>query len=203
MPSIDDIITFQDDAPPPGESAWVIASPPRHIEVVASDPTWPAQFERMADRLRDVLGPRALEIIHIGSTSVPGLAAKPIIDIDLIVADPADEAAWLPPLEAAGYVLTIREPWWHQHRLVKAESPAGNIHVFGPDSPEPWKNRIFRDHLRRNESDRNLYAETKRRAAEASNAGGESTMDYNRRKQEVIREIYARAFVAAGLIKVR
>lgn len=199
MPTARKIVTFTDDTPPPGASPWVVPPAVDHIDVVASDPAWPQIAEHLAARLRDLLGGRALDISHVGSTSVPGLAAKPIIDIDLIVADPSDEAVWLPALQEAGFVLTVREPWWNEHRMLRLADPRTNLHVFGPDSSEPWKHRIFRDHLRRVPADREVYAAAKKAASEESNAKGEVMMDYNRRKQDVVRDIYARAFAAAGL----
>src|SRR6516165_7493791 len=78
---------------------------------------WPALFRREAARVRATLGERVLQLEHVGSTAVPGLAAKPIIDMALAVADSADEPRYVPAMEAAGYVLRIREPDWHQHRL--------------------------------------------------------------------------------------
>lgn len=200
MPTIREIVVFQDDEPPPGASPWVIPPRSQQIEMEPYDESWPATFDAFAALVRRALGARALDVVHVGSTSVPGLPAKPIVDVDVIVADPSREDAWLPPLEEAGFVLTVREPWWHEHRLLKFPGPAANVHVFGPDAPEPWKHRIFRDHLRADEHDRELYAKAKARAAASSNGVGETVMDYNRRKEEVIREIYARAFVAAGLV---
>ena len=90
-----------------------------------------------------------LELHHVGSTSVPGLPAKPVIDVDLVVADSADEAAYIPDLVAAGFVHTIREPWWHEHRLVKYDDPVAYVHIFGPDCPEVVRHRMFHDWLRR------------------------------------------------------
>jgi GrpB-like predicted nucleotidyltransferase (UPF0157 family) len=93
-------------------AAWV-TEPPRltgKIQVVDYDPDWPRLFEREAERIRDVLGERVVQLEHVGSTSVPGLAAKPIIDILLEVPDSSDEPAYAPDLEAAGYRLVIREP---------------------------------------------------------------------------------------------
>lgn len=200
VPTACEIITFTDDAPPPGASPWVVPPSANRIDLVVSDPSWPDAFDAVADRLRNALGGRVLDVIHVGSTSVPGLDAKPVIDVDLIVADPSNERAWLPALESAGFVLAVREPWWHEHRLLNYDEPRSNIHVFAPSCPEPWKHRIFRDHLRRDEQDRALYAKVKRDASERSNAGGEATMGYNRRKQDVIRDIYERAFAAAGLL---
>jgi len=199
MPTEREITSFVDGAPPPGESPWVVEPQARPITVVEYDPAWPDVFAAIETQLRTALGPRALDIVHVGSTAVPGLPAKPIIDIELIVADPAREPEWLPPLEAIGFVHTVREPWWYEHRMVKAADHSANVHVFGPDSPEPWKQRIFRDHLRRDAGDREVYAEAKRAAAASATAAHETVMEYNRRKQAVIREIYARAFRAAGL----
>lgn len=201
MPRVHEILAFDDSPPPPGESPWVRGSEERHgdIAVVEPDPSWPAAYERIAERVRQALGARALQVEHVGSTSVPALPAKPIIDIDLIVADLSDEDGWLPPLEDAGFELRVREPWWHEHRCLKLWDPLVNLHVFGPDAPEPWKHRIFRDHLRRDAADRARYAAVKREAAAAANARGETVMQYNARKAAAIREIYARAFRAAGL----
>ncbi|WP_156759769.1 GrpB family protein [Microbacterium karelineae] len=199
MPSKYDILTFLNDGPPPGASPWVVEPQAVPIDVIDPDPRWPAAFDGLAERVRSALGARVLDITHIGSTAVPGLPAKPIIDIDLILADPAEEDVWVPPLERAGFVLTVREPWWHEHRVMKAADPAANLHVFSPDAPEPWKHRIFRDHLRRDAQDRELYARAKRDAAVASSEAGETVMAYNARKEKAVREIYARAFRAAGL----
>lgn len=201
MPSIEDIVHFSDDPTPPGESPWVVPPIAERIDVVAYDPAWEDSYGTIEGQLRELLGGTALDLFHVGSTSVPGLDAKPIIDVDVIVADPSDETVWLPALELAGYVLTVREPWWHEHRMLRYQNPRANIHIFGPDAPEPWKHRVFRDHLRRNERDRDRYGEVKREAARLSNAQRETVMEYNRRKQEVIREIYATAFAAAGLLR--
>ena len=141
-----------------------------------------------------------LALEHVGSTSVPGLAAKPVIDVDLTVADPADEPAWLPALEAAGFTLVVREPWWHEHRALTGEDPRCNVHVFGPDSPETIRHRLFRNWLIEHPEDLRLYRDAKLSAASAANAAGEHVMDYNARKEPVIRAIYDRAFRAAGLL---
>jgi len=195
------IASFEDEDPPPGESPWVDGlGPTRQVTVVDPDPGWPRVFAALAGVVRGALGPRALQLEHMGSTSVPGLAAKPIIDIDLVVADPADEPAYVPPLVAAGFVLRVREPWWWQHRMLRLDGPLCNLHVVGPDSPVPWRDRVFRDHLRRCPDDRELYARAKREASRAALAAGEHGMQYNRRKQDVVREIHHRAFVAAGLL---
>ena len=203
MPTRAEIITFDDSPPPPGATAWVPgAAPGTGIEVTEYDPAWPQRYEELAARIRAALGWRALQLEHVGSTSVPGLPAKPIIDIDLTVADPDREQDYIPRLEAAGYILVIREPWWYGHRALRADTPPrSNLHVFGFDSPEPVRHRIFRDWLRGNPTDRDSYAAIKRQAAAEANARGEHVMEYNARKEQVIRDIYHRAFAAAGLLE--
>jgi GrpB-like predicted nucleotidyltransferase (UPF0157 family) len=202
MPSRAEIVSF-DDSRPSGESdSWVAgAAPATGIEVAGPDPNWPRYYDDLAGRIRKVLGWRVLQLDHVGSTSVQGLAAKPVIDIDLTVADPGREQDYVPELETIGLRLVIREPWWYGHRALRADEPRCNLHVFGFDSPEPVRHRIFRDWLRGNPDERDRYAAAKREAASAANAGGEHVMQYNARKQQVIREIYRRAFVAAGLIE--
>jgi len=195
-------VSFDDSPPPPGAGPWLPgAAPATGIEVTGPDPGWPARYEELAGRVRQALGWRVLGLEHVGSTSVPGLAAKPVIDIDLTVADPGREQAYVPALAATGFALVIREPWWHGHRMLTAGEPRCNLHVFGVDSPEPLRHRIFRDWLRVNLAERDRYAIAKRQAAAAANAAAEDAMQYNARKQQVIREIYHRAFAAAGLLE--
>jgi GrpB-like predicted nucleotidyltransferase (UPF0157 family) len=201
VPSRAEIVLFDDSPPPPGATPWVPgAAPATGIDITEPDPAWPLTYDQLASQIRDALGWRVLQLDHVGSTSVPGLAAKPIIDIDLIVADPGREQLYVPTLEAIGFQLTIREPWWYGHRMLRAAEPSCNLHVFGFDSPEPIRHRILRDWLRGNPQDRDRYAAAKRDAASAANAASEHVMQYNARKQQVIREIYHRAFVAAGLL---
>jgi GrpB-like predicted nucleotidyltransferase (UPF0157 family) len=195
-------VTFDNSPPPPGADPWV--SPTARatgIKVSEPDPAWPQRYAELAVRIREALGWRALQVEHVGSTSVPGLPAKPIIDIDLIVADPGREQDYVPALEAAGFTLVIREPWFYGHRALTADEPRCNLHVFGFDSPEPVRHRIFRDWLRGNPGERDRYTTIKRQAASEANARGEHVMQYNARKQQVIQEIYMRAFAAAGLLQ--
>ena len=202
MPSQAEIVSFDDSPPPAGADPWVAgAAPATDIEVTSPDPDWPRYYDDLASRIRKVLGWRVLQLTHVGSTSVQGLPAKPVIDIDLTVADPGREQDYVPALETIGFQLVIQEPWWYGHRALRADEPRCNLHVFGFDSPEPVRHRIFRDWLRGNPDERDRYAAAKRQAASEANAGGEHVMQYNARKQQVIREIYHRAFVAAGLIK--
>ena len=118
------------------------------ITIVEYDPAWPGLYEREAERIRGALGGQARLLEHAGSTSVPGLAAKPIIDIVLAVPDSSDEGAYVPALEAAGYVLRIREPDWYEHRLFKGPDTNVNLHVFSEGCEEIARMLAFRDHLR-------------------------------------------------------
>ena len=160
------------------------------IQIVDSDPAWPGLFAREASRIRRALGDRVLLLEHVGSTAVPGLAAKPRIDILLGVADPADEPAYVPALEAAGYVLRIREPDWEEHRVFKGPDMDVNLHVFSPGCPEIERMLLFRDRLRGNTSDRQLYERTKR---ELARKDWKYVQNYADAKNEVVDEILARA----------
>jgi GrpB-like predicted nucleotidyltransferase (UPF0157 family) len=202
VPTNEEITRHHDD--PPGADPFLPgrASRPYVISVVEYDDRWPADFQRVAAAVRASLGDRVREIHHVGSTSVPGLPAKPVIDVDLVVADPADEPSYVPDLEAAGFEHLIREPWWHEHRLFKYADPDTNLHVFGPDCPEVVRHLMFRDWLLTHPDERATYAAAKRAAAEEMNArpGGGTGMDYNRHKGPVVRAIYDRMFRAHGLL---
>jgi GrpB-like predicted nucleotidyltransferase (UPF0157 family) len=165
------------------------------IVLVDYDPAWPEQFAGEAEQVRAALGERALRVEHVGSTSVPGLVAKPIIDVLLVVADSADEGAYAPAMEGAGYVLRIREPDWHQHRLFKGPRTAVNLHVFSAGCAEIDRMLLFRDRLRDDASDRDLYARTKRRLARQT---WRYTQDYADAKSAVVEEIIARARAAGS-----
>jgi GrpB-like predicted nucleotidyltransferase (UPF0157 family) len=154
------------------------------------DPQWPVQFARLAERIRAALGARALLLEHVGSTSVPGLSAKPVIDMVLAVADSADEPAYVPPLQAQGFVLRIREPGWFEHRLLKAPEVAGNLHVFSEGCEEIGRMVAFRDRLRADAEDRLLY---ERRKQELAARTWRHVQHYADAKSEVVREILARA----------
>ena len=167
------------------------------VEVVDPDPAWPDHFAEEADRIRAVLGDRVRRLDHVGSTSVLGLAAKPIIDINLVVADSDDEAAWLPDLEAAGYRLTIREPDWYRHRLLKGPARNINLHVFSTQPDGEWRrNLVFRDWLRADDTDRQGYGALKQRLGTER---FEYVFEYNNAKAEAIHAIYARALAADAL----
>jgi GrpB-like predicted nucleotidyltransferase (UPF0157 family) len=187
--------------PASDSNPWVGEPPPRgSIRIVEHDETWPAQFEMVADRVRAALGARAIAVEHVGSTAVPGLAAKPTIDVDLTVVDPRDEAAYVPRLELVGFTLIIREPEWHEHRLLLLPAPSTHLHVFGPDCPELIRHRMFRDWLRGHPDDCDRYRRAKCAAAAAVGDGSGAVTDYNKHKESALREIYERMFRSAGLL---
>jgi GrpB-like predicted nucleotidyltransferase (UPF0157 family) len=160
------------------------------LEVRDYDPAWPDDYAREADRVMAALGARVLILEHVGSTSVPGLPAKPIIDMVLEVADSSDEAAYVPDLEAAGYALRIREPSWLEHRMLRDPEESVHLHVFSAGCSETQRMIRFRDHLRTNAADRDLYATTKRELAARE---WKYMQQYADAKTGVIAKIMARA----------
>lgn len=204
MPTPEDITRHHDEV----DVIYVGAHPTGYsLRIEEPDPTWAARYRELETQVLAALGDRVLAIQHIGSTSVPELPAKPIIDIDLAVADPADEGAYVPDLQALGYVHWLTEPEWHQHRLLKQLSePRVHLHVFGPDCPEMVRHQMFRDWLIAHPEDRKRYAAAKRAAAAEMAATGDDHgalgfgMRYNRIKEPLVHEIYHRMFRAAGLL---
>lgn len=185
------ITTFEDGDP--AENPWVAGQPKAElIEVQAYDANWPVLYQRLSQEILEALGNKALTIAHVGSTAVIGLPAKPVIDIDVIVADPQQEDDYVPALEALGYELSIRERSWYQHRMLRQEDPRVNLHVFGPDCPEHIRHILFRDWLSTHPEDLQRYAQAKE--------GADSVRDYNQRKQAVVRDIYRKIFESQGLL---
>jgi len=160
------------------------------IYLAEYDPTWPEAFVRHEERISAALGEGALQIEHVGSTSVPGLAAKPTIDILLVVADSADERTYLPAMEAAGYEIRVREPEWHQHRMFADLDRTAQVHVLSDGNPEIERYVLFRDRLRTNQADRELYERTKRGLAKRE---WKYVQNYADAKGTVVEEIIARA----------
>jgi GrpB-like predicted nucleotidyltransferase (UPF0157 family) len=160
------------------------------IELRDYDPQWPALYAREEARIRKALGDGVLRLEHAGSTSVPGLAAKPIIDIVLVVANSADEALYVPALEAKGYVLRIRERHEFEHRMLKGPDTDVNLHVYSAGCIEIDRMLRFRDWLRTHGGDRELYERTKRELAKQDWA---FTQNYADAKSEVVQQIMARA----------
>jgi GrpB-like predicted nucleotidyltransferase (UPF0157 family) len=131
--------------------------------VVTYDDGWPRRFAAHRDRIVAALRGRARVVEHIGSTSVPGLAAKDVVDVLVGVDDPDDECAYLPDLVAAGYELRVREPG---HRALRETTgPRVNLHCYTPDDDEVAKYRLLRDHLRTHPDARRDYEATKRALA--------------------------------------
>ena len=174
------------------EAVSVQGSPPQYQEIIVADydPEWPRWFELAARGIRAALGDKVLSLDHVGSTSVPGLAAKPLIDVNLVVADTTDEVVYVPPLEAIGYVLRVREPDWYEHRMLRGSDPPVNLHVFPEGCEEVERMLVLRDWLRTHQDDRELYARTKRKLAAKQ---WKYVQNYADAKSEVVGEILARA----------
>jgi len=160
------------------------------IVVLDYDPAWPLRFEAERARIVAALGPRALAVDHIGSTSVPGLAAKPIIDICVTVADSADETSYLGALVEAGYELRVREPEFHEHRMLRAPAGDVHVHVFTVGSEEITRYLVFRDWLRVDDADRARYEQTKQTLAQRA---WPTMQHYADAKTDVVESILARA----------
>lgn len=137
----------------------------RAIEIVDYHSDWPKQFERHSQIIAAALGEAALRIEHIGSTAVPGLAAKPIVDMLLVVADSADESSYLPQMLAASYELRVREPEFHEHRMFRTPDRDVHVHVLTAGSCAIERYLLFRNRLRSNPHERQLYEATKRELA--------------------------------------
>lgn len=171
-----------------------VGPPPKRLDGPISlseyDPDWPALFARESERVRSALGKKALAIEHVGSTSIPGMTAKPVIDIILVVESTADEQAYVPALESVGYVLRKREPNWHEHRLFKGPDAEINMHVFSRGDDEIGRMILFRDWLRADREDRELYLRTKRELAARK---WKYTQNYADAKSEVVSSILERA----------
>lgn len=154
------------------------------------DPGWPVLYAREAARIRAALGDRAVQVEHVGSTSVPGPAAKPIVDILLAVPDSSDEHAYVPALEAARYVLRIREPDWFEHRMFNGPDADINLHVFTAGAAEIDRMLLFRGWLRANDADRDAYLQVKRDLAQQT---WRHVQHYADAKSAIVEQIIARA----------
>ena len=163
----------------------------RHLELVGYDDRWPTVFRDHEDRIRRALAGGVISVEHIGSTSVPGLAAKPIVDVAVTVADITAEEDYLDPLVQAGYELRVREPG---HRMVRTPARDIHVHILGRDDPAVGEYLLFRDHLRVDADDRDLYEHTKRALLTAD---WDDMNAYAEAKTDVITAIKARARGAA------
>jgi GrpB-like predicted nucleotidyltransferase (UPF0157 family) len=161
---------------------------PVHLD--AYDEAWPEVYASVDRRVRSALSGQPILVEHVGSTAVPGLPAKPVIDVLLLVGDPTDENAYVPALEQQGFELRIREPEWFEHRLLRGTAPDVNLHVFAVDSPEARRMLTFRDHLRTHPDDRDRYAQTKTDLAAQTWA---YMQDYADAKTAIVQDILRRA----------
>lgn len=159
------------------------------------NPGWPTLYRHFERRIRNALGSRVLLIEHVGSTSVPGISAKPIIDIVLAVADSNDEPSYVPPMECEGFKLTAREPDWFAHRFFKALAAEAHIHVFTQGCEEIERMILFRDWLRANARDRVKYEQTKKELACRT---WKYVQNYADAKSDIVREILGRAAATAA-----
>ncbi|KAJ9613539.1 hypothetical protein H2200_003481 [Cladophialophora chaetospira] len=174
------------------------------LAIVEPNPAWPHRFLDTKARIEAALGSTAVAVLHVGSTSVPGLPAKDVIDIDLVVKDVKDEKSYVEALESVGLLFLFREPKWHQHRFFVEDRPGAyhiNLHVFGRECPEVERHQIFRQWLLKSPEDLQRYASVKRESAAATEAAGESMQEYTVRKDKIVQEILNKAFRDLGYIK--
>jgi len=178
---------------PDTPDAWAIGliggPEKRAIEIVPYSPEWPVRYKRHAARIADALGATARRIEHIGSTAVEGLAAKPIVDMLVVVPDAADEDSYLPQMLAAGYELRVREPDFEQHRMFRTPERDVHVHVFPEGAGEIDRYLIFRDALRNDRQARREYETLKR---ELSKADWADMNEYAFAKADVIEAIVQR-----------
>jgi len=176
----------------PGRDDEIFIGGPEKVDIVLVeyDSAWPARFEAERTRIVAALGERAVAVDHVGSTSVPGLVAKPIVDICLTVTDSSDEASYLDDLVAAGYELRVREPDFHEHRMLRTPLRDVHLHVYTTGSVEIVRCLAFRDRLRDDEADRALYGRTKQRLAREDWPTGQHYADA---KTDVVEAILQRA----------
>ncbi|KAE8441096.1 hypothetical protein EG329_005891 [Mollisiaceae sp. DMI_Dod_QoI] len=182
------------------------------LDIIDPDPTWPSTYAILASRIVAALSPpsspngaepgtgQLVSVSHVGSTSVPGLPAKAIIDIDVVVADINDESAYVSALESQGFQFMLREKWYNHRFFTATEPMVANVHVWGPACAEAERHRIFKEWLIENVEDRELYAKTKKECSEASMLRGESIQEYTDRKGGVIKDILHRALKRFGYV---
>ena len=159
----------------------------RTLVLTDYDPQWPEAYLEQRQLILAALGPAAVQIEHIGSTSVPGLAAKPIIDVLVTVEDITAEEDYLDQLLQIGYDLRVREPG---HRMVRTPARDVHVHVMEVGDDAAGDYLLFRNHLRADTEDRDLYEHTKRALMEQDWADMNA---YAEAKTGVITEIKERA----------
>jgi putative glutamine amidotransferase len=165
----------------------------RVYEIVDYDAEWPARFEQTVEPLRRALGDMALRIDHVGSTSVPGLAAKPVIDVQISVPSLIPRAHVIDPLLAIGYEHNI-DPIETEHEFLSKSEPDGSraVHLHVCEAGSAWERRhlAFRDELRRDPGAADEYATLKRQLAAEHPRDIQTYVDG---KSAFIRSVEARA----------
>jgi len=171
----------------------------RPLEIVPYDPRWPAAFETEAARLRAALGPLALRVDHHGSTSIPGLGAKPIIDIQVSVATVLALESYAAPLQTLGYCHVPHPddafcPFFHR----PAEWPhSHHVHLVEHGGAEERRTLAFRDYLRAHEASAREYERLKRELAGLADATDpESREVYARGKTDFVERTTALALAS-------
>jgi GrpB-like predicted nucleotidyltransferase (UPF0157 family) len=159
----------------------------RAIVIVDYDAGWPSRFVSHRNRVARALGPVARSIEHIGSTAVPGLAAKPIIDLLVAVRDPDDESVFVSAMHSAGYHLRVREPG---HRMFRTPERDVHVHVWQDSDREISRHLRFRDRLRTSVEDRLAYEQLKRELAQRE---WDDMNQYADAKSQLIEQILSRA----------
>ena len=153
---------------------------------------WFAEFSRVRALIEAALHDEVLAMAHVGSTAVPGLVAKPVLDIDLTVPHVQEESAYIPRLEAAGFRLIFRDHLGGDaHRQLTFAAPNTNLHVWSPGAVEPRRHQFFTNFLRADDAARERYAAAKRAAARDPGLSR-----YNDLKSAVVYDIYELAFLA-------
>jgi GrpB-like predicted nucleotidyltransferase (UPF0157 family) len=160
------------------------------VRLVEYDPEWAERYAATAERIRGALGDRVVVLEHVGSTSVPGMAAKPYVDVVLAVPDSTVEADYVPALGAIGLELRAREPHWFEHRYLVSSGKDVQLHVFSAGASEIDRMIRFRDRLRSSPEDFERYLAEKRRLAARR---WEYVQDYADAKAVVIGDIMNRA----------
>ncbi len=160
------------------------------ILLVPVDASWAERFAELRDRIVAALGPAVVRVEHVGSTAVPGIVAKPIVDVQVTVPDVEDEAAYRPALESLGWPMRSREPAHRYFRTPSGVFPRIHVHVSQAGSTWEREHLLFRDYLRAHPSVAAAYAERKRDFAERYR---DDRLAYTEAKTPFIRSTLARA----------
>lgn len=168
----------------------------RAFAIVPHDPIWSSRFEAESERLQSAFGDQIVRVEHVGSTSVPGLGAKPVVDIQVSVRSMVPRATYMEPLVKLGYRWGL-DPWTDEHEFFSRDEDgqrAFHVHVCGQDSQWERRHLAFRDWLRTHPEDAAAYERLKRDLAERHRR---DTYTYADAKTAFIREVEARIAVTA------